>query len=49
MLGLVWLYRRALIRAHCSEVIKDVLNIADELKIFCSDVDVLVAKFLFDQ
>ena len=49
MLGLVRLNRRALIRAHCSEVIKDVLNIADDLKIFCSDGDVLGAKFLADQ
>ena len=49
MLGLVRLNRRALIGAHCSEVIKDVLNIADDLKIFCSDVDVLGAEFLVNQ
>jgi hypothetical protein len=30
------------------EVIKDVLNIADDLKIFCGDVDALGEKFLAD-
>ena len=49
MLGLVRLNRRALMKAHCSEIIKDVLNIADDLKIFCSDIDVLGAKSLVDQ
>ena len=49
MLSLVWLNRGALIRAHSSEVIKDFLDIADDLKIFCSDVDALGAKFLLDQ
>ena len=49
MLRLASLDRRALIRPHCSEVIKDVLAIADDLKIFCSDVDVWVARFLVDQ
>ena len=49
MLGLVRLNRRALIRAHCSELFKDVLNIADDLNIIYSDVDVLAAKLLVDQ
>jgi hypothetical protein len=43
------LNRRALIRPHCSEFINDVLNMDDDLKIFCSDVDALGAKFLVDQ
>jgi hypothetical protein len=43
------LNRRALIVPHCSEVINDVLNMDDDLKIFCSDVDALGAKYLVDQ
>ena len=48
MLCLVSLDRRALIWPHCSEVINDVLNRYDDLKIFCSEVDVLGAKLLVD-
>ena len=36
-------------RPHCSEVIKDVFTIADDLEMFCSDVDVLGVKFMADQ
>ena len=49
MLRLASLNRRALIRPHCSEVIKDVFTIADDLKIFCSDVDALGVKFMADR
>ncbi len=43
------LNRRALIWPHCSEIINDVLNIAVDLNIIHSDVDVLAAKLLVDQ
>jgi hypothetical protein len=36
-------------KPHLSEVINDVLNMDDNLKIFCSDVDALGAKLLVDQ
>jgi hypothetical protein len=36
-------------KPHLSEVIKDVLSMAEDLKIFCSDVDILGTKFLVDQ